>query len=41
MNKVIIIADSTVDLTPELIKKHNIVKVPLIVRFDKEIYYDN
>lgn len=41
MNKVIIIADSTVDLTPELIKKHNIVTVPLIVRFDEEIYYDN
>lgn len=41
MNKVIIVADSTVDLTPELIKKHNIVTVPLIVRFDEEIYYDN
>ena len=41
MNKVIIIADSTTDLTPELIKKHNIVTVPLIVRFDEEIYYDN
>ena len=41
MNKVIIIADSTVYLTPELIKKHNIVTVPLIVRFDEEIYYDN
>ena len=41
MNKVIIIADSTVDLTPELIKKHNIVTVPLIVRFDEDIYYDN
>lgn len=41
MNKVIIVADSTVDLTSELIKKHNIVTVPLIVRFDEEIYYDN
>ena len=49
MNKVIMMnvvnggahADSTVDLTPELIKKHNIVTVPLIVRFDEEIYYDN
>lgn len=41
MNKVIIIADSTVDLTPELYASNNIKVVPLSVRFGEDTYLDN
>jgi len=41
MNKVVIIADSTVDLTPELYEKNQIRVVPLSVNFGEEMYFDN
>lgn len=40
MNKVVIVADSTCDLSPELIKKNDIRIVPLTVNFSDEVYYD-
>ena len=40
MNKVVIVADSTCDLSPELIKENDIRIVPLTVNFSDEVYYD-
>ena len=39
MNKIIIIADSTCDLTPELIKEYDIKIFPLHVAFDGDDHY--
>ena len=41
MNKVMIIADSTVDLTQDMYEKNNIRVVPLSVRFGEDVYLDN
>lgn len=40
MNKIKIIADSTCDLSKQLIEKHDIEVVPLLVSFGDESYYD-
>lgn len=40
MNKIKIISDSTCDLSPELLKKHDIETVPLFVNFHEESYRD-
>lgn len=40
MSKVVILTDSTCDLSEKLIKENNIVKIPLYVSFDDEIYKD-
>ncbi len=40
MNKVVILTDSTCDLTPELIKKHDIHVIPLYVVFKTQYYRD-
>ena len=40
MNKVLILTDSTCDLSEKLIKENGIVKIPLYVSFDEEIYRD-
>lgn len=40
MNKVVIIVDSTCDLTKEIVEENNIVVVPLTVNFPDETYYD-
>jgi len=40
MSKVVILTDSTCDLSEKLIKENNIVKIPLYVSFDEEIYKD-
>lgn len=40
MNKVVIVADSTCDLSPELIKENDILIIPLTVNFSDEVYYD-
>lgn len=40
MSKVLILTDSTCDLSEKLIKENNIVKIPLYVSFDDEIYKD-
>lgn len=40
MNKVAIVADSTVDLTPELINENKIKILPLTVNFNNESYHD-
>lgn len=40
MNKVVILTDSTCDLSEKLIKENNIIKIPLYVSFDDEIYKD-
>ena len=39
-SKVVLVSDSTCDLSPELINKYGIVVVPLLVTFNDEIYYD-
>jgi DegV family protein with EDD domain len=39
-NKVVIVTDSTCDLSPELINKYGIVVVPLLVTFNDEVYQD-
>ena len=41
MNKVKIIADSTVDLTPEMYKDNDIVVMPLSVNFGEEVFLDS
>lgn len=38
--KIKITADSTIDLTPELIKKHNIATIPLVVNLGDESFLD-
>ena len=40
MNKVKIIVDSTCDLTPEYIKEHDIIILPLGVTFGEEQFRD-
>lgn len=40
MSKVVVITDSTCDLSEKLIKDNNIVVIPLYVSFDTEIYKD-
>lgn len=40
MNKVLIMTDSTADLSKELREQYNILSIPLYVRFDDEIYLD-
>jgi len=40
MGKVVILTDSTCDLSEKLIKENNIVRIPLYVSFDEEIYKD-
>ena len=40
MNKVVIISDSTADLTPEMYRKNDIVVVPLGIAFGDEIFQD-
>lgn len=40
MNKVLVLADSTVDLSPELFKKYNIERIPLNVNFGEESFKD-
>ena len=40
MSKVVILTDSTCDLSEKLIKENNIVTIPLYVSFDEEIYRD-
>ena len=40
-NKVIITADSTCDLSPELKAKYNIVTLPLHINYDNDSYKDN
>ncbi len=40
MGNIKIISDSTCDLSPDILEKHNISIVPLYVRFDEDIYKD-
>ncbi len=40
MDKIKLISDSTCDLSPDLIKKHNIEIVPLYVNFAEKSYFD-
>ena len=40
MNKVLILTDSTADLSQGLLIKHDIQSVPLYIRFDEEVYLD-
>lgn len=40
MNKVIVLSDSTCDLSVELVNKNDVKKIPLYVCFDSEIYKD-
>lgn len=40
MNSIKILADSTCDLSPEQIKKHNIGIIPLCIVLDEKSYYD-
>lgn len=40
MNKIKIITDSTVDLPKELLKKHNIEVMPVLINFGEESYLD-
>ena len=40
MSKVLILTDSTCDLSEKLLKENDIVKIPLYVSFDEEIYKD-
>lgn len=40
MNKVLILTDSTADLSQGLMIKHDIQSVPLYIRFDEEVYLD-
>lgn len=40
MSKVVVLTDSTCDLSEKLIKENNIVKIPLYVSFDGEMYKD-
>jgi len=40
MKKIKITADSTIDLTPELIKKYDIAVLPLVVNLDDKTFYD-
>ena len=39
--KIKITADSTIDLTPELIKKYDIATLPLVLNLGDDTYYDN
>ena len=40
MNKIILVADSTCDLSKQLIKERDIKIVPLYVTFDDDVYRD-
>ena len=40
MNKVVILTDSTCDLSDKLVRENDIVKIPLYVSFDGEMYRD-
>ena len=40
MNKVLILTDSTADLSQGILIKHDIQSVPLYIRFDEEVYLD-
>ena len=40
MNKVVIVSDSTADLTPEMYKAHEITVIPLGIRFGEELFKD-
>ena len=40
MSKIVILTDSTCDLSEKLLKENNIIKIPLYVSFDEEIYRD-
>lgn len=40
MNKVVIVSDSTCDLSPELVKEYGIKIIPLTVAFGEELYHD-
>ena len=40
MNKVLIVVDSTCDLSKELIEANDLRIIPLSVNFSEEIYYD-
>ena len=40
MKKIKITADSTIDLSPELIKKYDIATIPLVVNLDDKTFYD-
>jgi DegV family protein with EDD domain len=40
VNKVLILTDSTADLSQGLLIKHDIQSVPLFIRFDEEVYLD-
>ena len=40
MNKVLIMTDSTADLSPELLIKYDIQAIPLYIRFDEDVYLD-
>lgn len=40
MNKIKIVADSTCDLSPELVKRYDVEIVPLFVALDDKIYRD-
>lgn len=40
MNKVLIMTDSTADLSKEVLLKNDIESIPLFIRFDEEVYLD-
>ena len=40
MKNIRIVADSTCDLSPELIEKYNITIIPLCIIMDDKSYYD-
>ena len=40
MNKVVIVVDSTCDLSKELIEANDLKIIPLSVNFSEEVYYD-
>ena len=40
MSKIKIVADSTCDLSPELVKRYDVEIVPLFVALDDKIYRD-
>ena len=40
MNKVLIVVDSTCDLSKELIEANDLKIIPLSVNFSEEVYYD-
>ena len=40
MSKIQLVADSTCDLSPELLEQHHIAVIPLCIVMDDKSYYD-